>query len=196
MRPIRVAIVCGVVLFLALSAQHPAYSRSYDQFYSQSPQSPQLQQPSTEHPAQKLLDWGAKRLPYPTWTVTIEEKTGGVIAYWTSTDSLVSYTKNFSFAMTDPTMVAGWITNNWLSDLLVNYSPWKTLNRCTIGQYTLLNIDTAIKGFTYKTRYWVWSDAEGYSAIHLVFGGEHKTNLDSFAQEIFGAAANCHNILF
>lgn len=177
MRTIRFAFVLALITLLTVIA--PARLHGH------------AQEASSERPALKLLNWGAKYFPYPAWVVSVNEKADQAEAIWTQPGALVRYRIDFNFKDLPMQQVVSTVNQSWLKSLMQFYTSWSVINQCIVGKYLIYNLNAKVKDNTYKSRYWVWSGAEGFSEVFTAFDVDQAVDLESFAENAFGKAANC-----
>ncbi|MCC7446749.1 MAG: hypothetical protein IT324_04995 [Anaerolineae bacterium] len=148
-----------------------------------------------QRPAQVMLRWGTDHLPYPDWTVRIEESKADALSVWKHEGAQIRYRQLFDFGTYSMDKLQAMLhTDKWLKATLQDYGAFDILAECVVGNMYLFDFkaqsqkDSAV---SYRIRYWVWSDAQAFSEVLMSFGEDQAADLEATADKLFGQAARC-----
>ncbi len=148
-----------------------------------------------QRPAQVMLRWGTDQLPYPDWMVKIEESKSDALSLWKHDGAQIRYHQLFDFGAYSMDKLQAMLRNDkWMKATMQDYGQYETLAQCVVGNYFLFDLKAQSKAdsaVSYRVRYWVWSDAQAFSEVLMVFDEKQAADLETTADKLFGQAARC-----
>ena len=151
-----------------------------------------------QRPAQVMLRWGMDHLPYPEWTVRIEESKADALSVWKHEGAQIRYRQLFDFGTYSMDKLQALLhTDKWLKATLQDYGKFDILAECVVGNMYVFDVKAQGKtdsAVSYRVRYWVWSDAQAFSEVLMSFNEERAADLDATADKLFGQAARCGGV--
>jgi len=148
-----------------------------------------------QRPAQVMLRWGTDHLPYPDWTVRIEESKADVLSVWKHEGAQIRYHQLFDFGTYSMDKLQALVhTDKWLKTTLQDYGKYEVLAECAVGKMYLMDLKAQSakdSSVSYRVRYWVWSDEQAFSEVLMSFTEQQAADLDATADKLFGQAARC-----
>jgi hypothetical protein len=156
---------------------------------------PALAQDGTnENPALRALMWGVDYFPYPEWQVVITTTPGQVTGSWTTEaayDAVVFYVEQFPYEAYSGEQLSGLANDQWMSDLMVNYTTWTELSRCVSGDYLVIELKATYDGGSYTTRYWLWWEEGILKSVFATFPRDGLEALQAVGNQYFPTVAAC-----